>query len=135
MSTTRLVIPGPPRGKGVARVTRFGTFIPAASRAEMEAVRYIGSAAMQGRAPISGPIELRIAAYLPIPVSWSRRDRAAALANERPAIVKPDASNIQKLIEDGMNHVVFTDDSQIVRWQGWKLYAAEPRVVVEVVEL
>ena len=148
----RFVIPGPPRGKAVAQVTRFGTFIPAKTRAEMDATRMIARIAMAGRDPFLGPVELKLAAYMPVPASWPRWKREAALANRILPISKPDGSNIQKLAEDAilppkltkaqtkyvtqaMMRVVINDDSQITDWRGWKRYSAEPRLVVVVTEI
>lgn len=129
--------------------------------AEMEAVRMIARIAMNGREPFTGPVELKFCAYMPIPVSWSKAKRAAALAREILPTVKPDGSNIRKLLEDGiqpppspkrkknetdshfatrrkaweMIKVIVMDDKQIVRCTDWKLYDASPRVVVEIREI
>lgn len=107
---------------------------------------------MEGRAPFTGPVELKLAAYMPIPKSWSQKKRAEAEAGRLWPVVKPDGSNIQKLCEDAilpphigkkdratfpaaLLRVVIADDAQIVKWQGWKLYSTDPRVVVEVREI
>lgn len=146
------MIPGAPRGKQVAKVTRFGAFTPAKTRQEMEDVRQIARRAMAGREPFPGPVSLKLAAYMPVPTSWSQRKRTEALAGRLFPTVKPDGSNIQKLVEDAclpphltqaqkrqftdkMLRTVIRDDSQIVRWQGWKIYAADPRIVVEISEI
>lgn len=150
--TCRFVLPGPPRGKQVAQITRFSTFIPAKTRAEMDATRMIARIAMAGREPFTGPVELKLAAYMPVPKSWPRKRREAALAGKILPITKPDGSNIQKLAEDAilppkltkasakyvteaMMRVVIRDDSQITDWRGWKRYSAEPRLVVVVTEI
>lgn len=148
----RFVLPGAPRGKAVAQVTRFGTFIPKKTRDEMEAIRMIARIAMAGRPPFEGPIDLKIAAYMPVPKSWPRAKREAALAGRVLPTVKPDGSNIQKLAEDAilpprltkadqryvteaMLRTVIRDDAQITDWQGWKRYSSEPRLVVVVTEI
>jgi Holliday junction resolvase RusA-like endonuclease len=137
MSTAAIsfVIPGTPRGKQVARVTRFGNYTPKQTADELEAVRYIASAAMHGRPPLDGPVELRICAYRAIPTSFSKRQRERALAGQVLPISRPDGSNYQKLLEDGCNQIVWRDDSQVVRWQGWKLYSDTPRLSVEVIPI
>lgn len=154
----RFVIPGNPKGKGVATVTRFGAFTPKATRAEMEAVRLIARMAMNGRDPFAGPVELLLACYMPVPASWSKAKRALALAGHLKPTSKPDGSNVQKLVEDAIQpepvrqkrvngkvvkpkfpappvRVVILDDAQIVKWTGWKIYSDNPRVVVEVKEI
>lgn len=150
----RFVIPGIPKGKATARVTMHGTFIPAESRKEMEAARMIARLAMQGREPFQGPVEMKLCAYCPVPASWSRKKREAALAGDVMPTSKPDLSNIIKGVEDGMRppaakrakpgakiinalpmKVVYRDDAQIVRMTAWKLYHENPRVVVEIREI
>lgn len=148
----RFVIPGAPRGKQVAQITKFGSFIPKKTRDEMDATRMIARVAMAGRDPFLGPVELKLAAYMPIPASWPRWKREAALAHRILPTSKPDGSNIQKLAEDAilpphltkaqrkyvtqsMMRVVIQDDSQITDWRGWKRYSDEPRLVVVVTEI
>lgn len=135
MFRVRVVLPGPPRGKQVAQVTRRGTFIPKKTMAEMEALRWIAVQAMKRERPFQGPVEIKICAYMPVPPSWPRARRELALANKTHPTSKPDGSNIQKLVEDALIRIVFLDDSQIVRWTGWKVYSADPRVVIEVSEI
>lgn len=135
LTTIKFVVPGKPRGKQVARVTRFGTFIPAQTRAEIEAVKYIALAAMRGAAPFAGPVCIRLCAYVPVPQAWSRADTAAALAGEILPTVKPDGDNYEKLVWDGCKRVVWLDDKQVTDWHGWKRYSADPRIVVHVTEL
>lgn len=135
MAICKFVVPGPPRGKGVARVTRFGSFTPAKTKAEMEAVKYIALAAMAGRAPFAGPVAMRLCAYVGVPASWSRKNREAALAGTTRPCVKPDFDNICKLVCDGLKRVVWLDDTQVVEAVVWKRYDANPRVVVEVTEI
>jgi Holliday junction resolvase RusA-like endonuclease len=131
----RFVVPGTPRGKSVARITRFGTFIPARTRAEMDAVKYIALAAMLGRLPVAGAVCVRLCAYVPVPNSWSRADRAAALAGDLLPTVKPDGDNYEKLVWDGCKGVIWLDDKQVTDWHGWKRYSADPRIVVQVTEI
>jgi len=122
-------------------------------------LRAIARDAMDGRPPFTGPVELKLCAYIPIPKGFTRAMRADALAGRLLPTVKPDASNIQKLCEDAilpphrprpkkgaverpltsvqqaLRQVVLQDDSQIVKWSGWKLYSKDPRVVLEVSEI
>jgi len=54
------------------------------------------------------------------------------LASEK----KKDHDNLEKAITDALNGVAYEDDSQIVHWEGWKLYDKEnPRVEIEIVEI
>jgi Holliday junction resolvase RusA-like endonuclease len=158
--SVRFVVPGSVRGKGAPKHTRWGTYTDKKSQGEMEAIRAIARRAMNGEPPFTGPVELKIAAYMAVPASWSKAKRAAALAGKIRPTVKPDADNIQKLM-DGVQpppapkrhkfepeeaymrrreywerqKVVLVDDCQIVEWRGWKLYSDSPRLVVVITEL
>jgi Holliday junction resolvase RusA-like endonuclease len=145
----RFVVPGPPKGKAVARVTTRGTFIPAATRKEMDAARLIARMAMGNRPPFTGPVDLKLCAYFAVPQSWSRVKRVAALAGTIRPTPKPDLSNVIKGIEDAIVtkrarpgkpnfaplDAVIRDDSQIVKITAWKMYAEDPRVVAVVEEI
>lgn len=126
----------------------------------MEIIRRIARLAMGDREPFPGPVEMKVAAYIPIPKSWGVFERNLALTGRRHPTVKPDYDNIHKML-DGIQppspphrkknesqiafearraewakiKVVILDDKQVVRWQGWKLYSDDPRVVVVVSEL
>lgn len=80
--------------------------------------------------PWDGPVYSYIYAEFPIPKSWSKKKRAAALAGEiRPK--KPDADNIEKIVWDSCNGIIYLDDGQICEWAGNKVYGENPRVEVE----
>ncbi|MGN5479503.1 RusA family crossover junction endodeoxyribonuclease [Cupriavidus basilensis] len=92
--------------------------------------------AMEGRPPLAGPLYVEIDIVLAIPASWPKKRQALALAGRIGATKKPDASNILKAIEDGMNGVVFVDDSQIVDGRhGASDMARRQASPVEIVEL
>lgn len=125
----------------------------------MDALSLIARNAMQGALPFTGPVFLRFCAYMPVPKFWRKVDKALALSGARRPVGKPDLSNVQKLIEDAIlpasipkklranltpeqiyarkrqPGAVIIDDSQVVQVQAWKFYSADPRVVVEVIEL
>lgn len=91
---------------------------------------------MQGRAPLTCGVAFGVDVVLPIPKSWPKADKAAALAGIKLATSKPDLSNVVKAVEDGLNGVVWGDDSQIVRYlPSQKRYGLEPGVMVTVILL
>ena len=136
----RFELPGVPRALERNRhrivTTKAGgqfvaNYLPAQSRAEQGAVRLFAQRAMSGRAPLDGPVELCMTAFMPVPASWSKRKQAQALAGTVRPTSKPDASNILKNIEDGLRGICVHDDSQIVAVHVWKFYSERPRVVME----
>lgn len=137
----RIIVPGPPKplGRNRHRIVTpkgkksfVGSYLPTESRNEKAVIRDFASQAMKGRPPIEGPVDIRIAAYLPIPPSWSGRKQAAALAGGIRPAVGIDADNIIKLAWDAFKHVVWRDDSQVTDAAVWKRYSDRPRLVIEV---
>lgn len=129
-------IPGDPVGKARPRVTIAGgrahAYTPAKTADYEELVAVYASAAMKKAPLLEQPVRLHLGIYCKVPGTWSRKRRAEALAGiERPA-KKPDIDNIVKSVADGMNGVVWVDDSQIVELTCSKHYALEPYVSVSV---
>jgi Holliday junction resolvase RusA-like endonuclease len=90
--------------------------------------------AMVGRLPLQGPLECRIRIFAPIPQSWSKKKKAAALAGElRPG--RPDWDNLAKAIGDALTHIVFGDDKQVAEATISKRYDLKPRLEIEVAPL
>jgi Holliday junction resolvase RusA-like endonuclease len=115
-------------------MTRSGrAYTPAKTRNYESDIRVLAKQEMRGRAPMEGPIYLTVAAYLPIPQSWPAWKRE--LVTEDKALVgatnKPDFDNLAKII-DGLNKVVWLDDSQIVICTISKRYSMRPRLVIGV---
>ncbi len=65
---------------------------------------------------MSGAIELRFIAYLPMPKSLSKKKADEAQKGLIRPIKKPDLSNLAKHLEDCMTKIGFwNDDAQICR--------------------
>lgn len=126
------VVPGNPFGKQRSRSTKSGRhYTP------QETVRYENLVMMQAmqamgdRPPVDIDVGMMFVAVFPIPKGFTKAQRAAALADELRPTKKPDKSNIEKALEDGMNQVVFKDDSQITESGGSKkIYGEVPCVKV-----
>jgi len=127
-------IPGPPVAKGRARAFvrggKVGHFTPKKTEAYESSVRLFAAQAMAGAAPMDGPIELTVIAFLPIPPSWPKKKQADALAGSLRPTGRPDLDNIVKAVKDGMNGIVWRDDSQVVDLAAGKRYSDRPRVDV-----
>lgn len=140
-----ITLPGAPRGKGRPRfryvkpnaVGRPGfvtVYSDKDTAAYEEALKWKGKAAMRGRPLLEGPLAVRVFAMMPIPKSWSNKDRDAALAGLIAPAKKPDADNVLKNL-DALNQTVWVDDAQIVRALIVKEYAEQPGLIVEVFPL
>jgi Holliday junction resolvase RusA-like endonuclease len=106
-------------------------YLPSQSAKEQSTIRWFASKAMKGRPPIDCPLELKFAAYLAVPASWSKKKQAAALADELRPGHRPDLSNLIKQCEDAMNTICYRDDSLITDCALFKRYSAAPRIVIE----
>jgi Holliday junction resolvase RusA-like endonuclease len=136
-----VVLHGEPRGKGRPRSAmvrpRFGkSFIRVHTDEETEAyekaLKLTAKVAMgAGRRPLEGPLDVVVTAVMPIPNSWSRKKREAALAGQFRPTVSPDWDNFGK-VTDALNKVVWLDDSQVVRGTVIKVYGERPLLRVEV---
>ena len=84
------------------------------------------------KTPITGPLEVTVDAYLPVPKTFSRMKKAMAMSGEMRPTTKPDADNLGKNILDCMNGLVWEDDRQIVGLMVRKFYSDNPRWEVEI---
>jgi Holliday junction resolvase RusA-like endonuclease len=88
---------------------------------------------MRRTPPSEKPLCLLVIADRRIPVSWSTKDRAAALAGRILPTSKPDFDNHAKIV-DALNSIVWRDDSQVVDARVIKRYSASPALTIEVRE-
>lgn len=127
-------IPGKPIGKGRPRFTKQGrTYTPAKTRAQEKEVARRASDAMvdAGQDPIEAACCVHLVARWPIPKSWPKAKREAAIRQEiQPG--KPDLDNVAKLVLDAMNGVVYDDDARVVVLSVTKCYSGDPGVTVVV---
>jgi Holliday junction resolvase RusA-like endonuclease len=132
LSRVELSIPGPPRGK--QRVTPFnGRMIPSKETAAEEAyIRGLARRAMAERPAITGPVEITFEAVFDMPASWPPRIRAM---RQLPHVSKPDLDNIEKLLLDACNGVIYADDAQICEVRKRKRYGEGARLDVTFQEL
>lgn len=127
----RIEVAGRPQGKGRPRFNRASgnAYTPAETRSYEAVIRYTAQAAMAGRRPIEGAARCDIAAYVPVPKSWSKKKQAAALAGEILPTVRPDWDNFAKTT-DALNEIVWRDDCQITDSNFRKRYSDRPRMVI-----
>ena len=127
-----------PVPKGRARYVRRGnhisTYTPEKTRNYETLIRDAAIEAMGSSEPLETPVSLYLYIRVPIPKSCTKK-RLEAIGNgsEKPT-KKPDASNILKSVEDGMNGVVYHDDSQIINLHVTKVYSSLPGVDICVKE-
>ncbi|MDQ3230809.1 MAG: RusA family crossover junction endodeoxyribonuclease [Pseudobdellovibrionaceae bacterium] len=112
-----------PQGKKVPRITRNGNFKDPQTRAAMEAIADSVRRQYQGQ-PLDCPLRILITAW---------RTRPKSKKHEVWADTKPDYDNIEKLIGDALEGILWVNDSRIVDGRCLKKYA--PRDVPGWIEL
>lgn len=130
----QFVVPGTPVAKGRARsFLRAGHIAhctPEKTARYENLVKLAAQTAMAARSPIEDAVLLGVVAYMPIPASWSQKKKDAAVREEIKPTIRPDLDNIIKALKDGMNAVVWKDDSQVVEIHAAKRYSDTPRVQI-----
>ena len=116
-----------PVGKQRARYVKRGNFVqtytPEKTRTYETLIRDAAIEAMGTSEPLETPVTLYLYIRVPIPKSYSKKKLEACLNGMDQPIKKPDASNILKSVEDGMNEIVYKDDSQIINLHVTKVYS------------
>lgn len=137
MSGVTIRIPGDPVAKGRPRATAIGgqarMYTPATTRAYEQRVAIAAREAMAKAPPMEGALSVSIEITMPIPVSWSKRKQAEALAGLVMPTGRPDLDNLIKALTDACNWIVWRDDAQIVRLMAEKRYGEQPGAVVSVI--
>ena len=137
MEPISFVVPGCPVGKGRPRFVRATgrTYTPEKT-ARYE--NFVGICYMEqvGKPPIQAGFPLRMTIYIhqQIPKSVSKRKQEQMLQRIIRPTKKPDCTNVIKAIEDGLNRIAYSDDSQIVELIVYKFYDDSPRVYVRIQE-
>ena len=132
---TIFTVYGEPVAKGRPRFTRQGrAYTPKKTHDYESEVAMMAKAAMGSQKPLETPVAVYVYVTFPIPQSYSKKRTEACLnGSERPN-KRPDLDNIVKSITDGMNEVVYQDDSQITSLHATKVYGTTAMVEVCVKE-
>ena len=116
-----------PVGKQRARYVKRGNFVqaytPEKTRTYEALIKDAAIEAMGASEPLETPVTLYLYIRVPIPKSHSKKKVEDCLNGLDQPIKKPDASNILKSVEDGMNGIVYKDDSQIINLHVTKVYS------------
>ena len=91
-------------------------------------------AAMGGSKPFEGALEAFIYATFAVPDSYSKKRTEACLNDSEKHTKRPDLDNVIKSVIDGMDKIVFLNDSQITSIHSTKVYGEVAKVEVLVRE-
>jgi Holliday junction resolvase RusA-like endonuclease len=131
-------VEGNPVGKQRARYAKRGNFVtaytPEKTRSYEALIKDAARQAMGSSSPLDTPVSLYLYIRVQIPASATKKRLQAIASGDEKPTKKPDASNILKSVEDGMNGVVYKDDSQIVNIHVTKVYSSQAGVDICVKE-
>lgn len=96
-----------------------------------KAIGQIAALHMRGRPPSVRPFSLLVHVFKPVPESWTKREKEAALAGAIRPTSSPDGDNHLKVVQDALNKIVWVDDSQVVDARVIKVYSAKPALRIE----
>lgn len=131
MNRVSFIVPGPPTPKERPKLNKFGRAVtPEKTLAAERRVEEIAREAMSGRDPFFGPIRLLITLVFETPSGWVKRQREDAISGFMPHVATPDLDNVEKMVCDGMNGVVYYDDSQVAEKHSRKRYGRGNRIEV-----
>jgi Holliday junction resolvase RusA-like endonuclease len=127
---------GTPTPKGRPRFSTRGKFpvayTPEKTKAYEFEVGMMALSAMGGSKPLEGALEAFIYITYAVPESYSKKRTEACLSGQEKHTKKPDLDNLIKICLDGMNGIVFKDDSQITSIHSTKVYGEVAKVEVMV---
>ena len=132
------MVEGTPVPKGRPRFARRGKFVSTYSpKTTVDYETKVSEAArlaMGSSEPLQTPVGAYIYITLPIPASYSKKRIQACLSGQERPTKKSDIDNFCKAVFDGMNGIVFLDDSQVVSLHSTKVYGTVGMVEVMVKE-
>ena len=81
------------------------------------------------------PLEMKVKAYLRVPKSTSKKKQLQMLNGKLRPIKKPDSTNICKAVEDALNKIAYSDDTQFVETTISRFYGDPARIEVLIREV
>ena len=130
-----ITFPVVPVAKGRPRVLRTGiTYTPAKTRRAEDEIKAIAMQQYAGP-PLTGALFVIMQFSLPIPASWTKKKKAAAVSGELLPTSRPDIDNYAKLVCDALNGIIWHDDSQITTLTLSKEYSGDPAITLYVKEV
>ncbi|MBR6337376.1 MAG: RusA family crossover junction endodeoxyribonuclease [Ruminococcus sp.] len=120
--TITFTVPGKPEGKQRPRGTKSGRHYTPKKTVEYEK-KVKACYVIQGGKHFEGAVFVGVTAYVAIPKSTTKKQRALIEAGKKLPEKKPDVDNILKIVLDALNGVAYDDDKQVTSSFPRKRYA------------
>ena len=136
MISIMFTVYGHPIAKGRPRFSTRGKFpvayTPEKTKTYESEVGMMAKVAMGASKALEGALETFIYVTFPVPPSYSKKRTEACLNNTEKHTKRPDLDNVIKSVIDGMDKIVFNNDSQITSIHSTKVYGQVAKVEVMV---
>jgi Holliday junction resolvase RusA-like endonuclease len=136
MISIMFTVYGHPVAKGRPRFSTRGKFpvayTPEKTKTYETEVGMMAKVAMGASEALEGALEAFIYVTFPIPTSYSKKRTEACLNDLEKHTKRPDLDNVIKAVIDGMDKIVFFNDSQITSIHATKVYGEVAKVEVVV---
>ena len=136
--TIKFTVWGEPVAQGRPRASTVNGYVrmydPKKSREFKQYVRLVASQ-HRPQELLTGPLKMKVKVFRPTLKSFSKKKKKQAEEGLLRPTTKPDVDNYIKSVFDGLNKVIWKDDSQVVDLQVSKFYSENPRIEVEIKEL
>lgn len=136
----QFIVNGMPQGKSRARTVRnkytgkVHSYTPEKTQSYEDLIRWSFKEA-GGEYMGEKTLRVDIAAYFPIPQSFSKTKRQQAFTGVLKPTKKPDCDNILKVVLDALNGVAYHDDKQVTGVSCNKLYSDTGSLTITLLEL
>lgn len=137
MDKVFFIVYGDPKGKARPRVTRGHAYTPKNTAEYENKVLLSYRKSYPDRIPWEHgvPLKARIRAYYAIPETITNKKKELMRKGEAFPTKKPDADNVEKIILDSLEKILFHNDAQFVDCRTTKHYGDVPRVEIEISEV
>lgn len=118
------------RARTVLNRGKVRSYTPQKTHDAQEAIKWHLRSEFKGKM-ILEPCEVVIVFSMPFPTSWSKIKTNKMLW--LPHTSKPDIDNMEKLVLDSCNEILWKDDGQVWKITATKIYARVPMIELSVI--
>ncbi len=129
------VIPVPKERPRVVKNPKTGQvfgYTPERTAAMGRSVKAVIARVLGSSQPISGPIRIDMTFVMPLPQTWPKWKKEAALEGLIVPTGRPDMDNLEKALLDALNETLIVDDSFVINRHAWKIYGEMPAIKMSV---
>jgi Holliday junction resolvase RusA-like endonuclease len=128
------IVKGEPKSKSRPRFTKSGRVYTPSKTIQYETLVGLSYRNSARGYKFTSPVRVTVRAYHK-PPKKSKKVVEDMLNGRILPTKRPDADNIAKIVLDGLNHIAWVDDTQVVDMMVTKRYSEDPMVAVTIEEI